>query len=112
MASEQNYFETTSAQKWVDEVNELLDDTNGTLKNATQLLKDIGRENSGTLGSDLQNQGDAFIDAFTEMAHGFASCVAVVTKHIANVLKAVASDEKLLDLAGKAINVGIHLAGV
>lgn len=111
MASEQNYFETTKAQTWVNDVTELLEDTNSTLKNASQLLQDIGNENVGTLGKDLQDQGKQFIDAFTEMAHGFASCVSVVFKHIENVVKEVADNENLMNLARSVLNLKGIFAG-
>ena len=111
MASEQNYFETTKAKTWVNDVTELLEDTDSTLKDASQLLKDIGNENVGTLGKDLQDQGEQFIEAFTEMAHGFASCVNVVFKHIENVLREVADNEKRMDLAGKVLNLKGILSG-
>ena len=109
MASEQNYLETTAASKWCDEVNDLLADTNTTLKNASQLLKDLATENKGTLGDTLNQQGSEFVTSFTQMANGFAKCVEVVAKHIMSVVKNVAENKELLGIAAKVLGVALGI---
>lgn len=105
MASEQNYFETSQATKWCENVNELLSDTNSTLKQASQLLQDLGTENTGTLGTTLVEQGSSFIEGFSEMAHGFATCVEVVARKVVETVKTLGENKDLLSTAARILGM-------
>lgn len=109
MAYEQTYLETTQATKWCENVNELLSETNSLLKNASQLMQDLGAENTGTLGSVLQQQGNEFINAFDNLVDAVGNCVKVFAAEIIKAIESIDENKSLLagaaKILGKILNI-------